>query len=887
MRYKKVLSAILTTAMLFSMTGIANAEQLMEAEAGFVTEENTGEAFITTIPGTVSTQEEYSEKLEYVTGYASVNDAVGDRAEFLGTEYHRKVSNGSEFAAAIKDARDKKVKIIELTDDINLGFNNFSAEEQAGYRGFLTQYKKPSPNSSISAMTELGGFTNPEALKNGVSSLKISETDGLTIFSVSGNSLSYAELNVNRNANDIVIRNIHFKNMWQWDDDGNQKAVGWSNLKLNSGTNIWVDHCSFDAAFDGNIDIENGASGISITWCKIGQTPEEAIAPGNAIYDSITFMESLYSEGKLASGLYKKMRDAGATPEQIMQYSAYHDKCHLCGSGDKDCVDYSDTIRDSNGNIRVTLAYNHYRSIGQRLPMIRQGVGHMFNCYIDDSLRQEVLKVEAIKNNATSNYKMSRCINARNGACIAADTCVFNGVEQPIIGAEVQGMDLGNMDKRFQTFFRNAVNRSLIVNSKVVNSKGTYVGSSWDDDGKNAFTVNFNWKDKSTIGNWAWSSTITNMGTNTKEDIEKKVDPYEFEFAYNTDEKLPYEYIVMPLDKVEEVVTAKAGFAGAATKTAEQWCTAYAPVTESELATIAEVTSKIDAIGTVEYTAECKARIDAAEKAYEALNNHLKKCVKNLNVLTAAKEKYLELKAAAEAEKPEKPAEEIKVPENKPVEVKPEIENPEGEKTVASITIDYGEESFDHIYNGKPKKPAVTVIVNGEEVPASDYKLSYKNNKNANMFLNAEGKWEMSKEKPATIYVKFKGAHKGYTLEPIKFAIYPAKLSPQNFDILPKTKKDGVITARAGRSFKPIKKMTYTAEATGKAKTLKLQKDIDADKVYFIPCVDNTYKIDSAKKPVEISEITQLDAGFYLIRVSGINNYYGTCTDGGFELNWK
>lgn len=598
---------------------------------------------VTEIPGTTTVKEAYSSKFDYATGFATVAGGVNDRDEFIGTEKHKKVSNASEFAEAIKGAREGKVKIIELTDDINLGYNSFTAEEKTAYRGFISEYKKPSPNKSISTMTELGGFTNPEAQKNGVSSFKISETNGLTIFSKNGNSISYAELNINRNANDIVIRNVHFKNMWQWDDDGTQKAVGWSNLKLNEGHNIWIDHCSFDAAFDGNIDLENGATGISITWCKIGQTPEEAAMPGNAIYDSITFMESLYSEGKLTQGLYKKMRDAGATAENIMQYSAYHDKCHLCGSGDKDCVDYSDTIKDSNGNIRLTLAYNYYRSIGQRLPMIRQGVGHMFNCYIDDSLRQEVLKVPAIASNATSNYKMSRCINARNGASIAADTCVFNGVEQPVIGAEIQGSDLGNMDARYQVFFKNAYNRSLVVNSKVVNSRGTYIGSSWDNNGSNAFTSNFTWKDKSTIGNWAWSSTITNLGDNTKDAIGK-IDPYEFEYKYNTEEELPYGYMVMPLEEVETIVPAKAG-CGAVTKNETEWCKAYGEVTEAEKAKAEETVKLIAAIGKVEPTEACKAKIDEARKAYDSLREEVKQSVSNVDTLVAAEKAYAEFKA--------------------------------------------------------------------------------------------------------------------------------------------------------------------------------------------------------------------------------------------------
>lgn len=608
------------------------ATEIVEVAEAALEEPGAVTPAVTEIPGTYSTEKEYDITFNGVTGFASVGGAVKDRSEYLNTDAHKKVSTTSEFLEAVAGAKTGSVKIIELTADIDLGYNKYTAAEKTTYSGIIKEYKKPSPNSSIKNMS-LDGFTNPEMRTSGVTSFKISDINGLTIFSKNGYSISHAELNINRNANDIIIRNIHFKNMWQWDDDMTQKAVGWSNLKLNEGHNIWIDHCSFDAAFDGNIDIENGASGISITWCKIGMTPEEATLPGNAIYNSITFMEELYTSKQLTSGYYKTFRDAGASALDMMMFSAYHDKCHLCGSGDKDCIDYSDAIKDSNGNIRLTLAYNHYLSIGQRLPMIRQGSGHLINCYIDDTYRKALLEEDAFKTKTPSNYKMSRCINARNGASIAADSCVFNGVEQPIIGAERQGLDPGNLTLRFQTFFENAINHSLVVNSKVINSKGTYVGSSWDNNGSNAFTSNFTWDDKSTIGNWAWSNTITNYDGHNKGDFEK-IEPYAFEFSYDPTETLPYEYYKLPLESVETVVGSKSG-ANIVEMSDEEWCAiAY------NLLPLADVEAQIAAIAPLEYTEACKARIDAATVSYNQLSIADQLKLSNLDVYKNAVATY-------------------------------------------------------------------------------------------------------------------------------------------------------------------------------------------------------------------------------------------------------
>ena len=105
-------------------------------------------------------------------------------------------------------------------------------------------------------------------------------------------------------------------------------------------------------------------------------------------------MEQKYAAGTLdpSTSVYYKMRNEGATKNQIMAYAAYHSKVHLLGSGDKDYTNYVSPngveVKDGNQRIRLTLAYNRYTNVGQRLPMIRQGAGHLFNNYFDNSTHQ-------------------------------------------------------------------------------------------------------------------------------------------------------------------------------------------------------------------------------------------------------------------------------------------------------------------------------------------------------------------------------------------------------------------------------------------------------------------------------------------------------------------
>ena len=64
------------------------------------------------------------------------------------------------------------------------------------------------------------------------------------------------------------------------------------------------------------------------------------------------------------------------------------------------------------------------------------------------------------------------------------------------------------------------------------------------------------------------------------------------------------------------------------------------------LADIKNTIDLIDAIGTVEYTEACKARIDAARSAYDALSDASKEAITNYQTLVDAEAKYKELEAA-------------------------------------------------------------------------------------------------------------------------------------------------------------------------------------------------------------------------------------------------
>lgn len=559
------------------------------------------EPVITELPDTVKTETEFNKSMFSAAGFATVpysGTAVNDRSDILGTDAYRTVNNETEFLQAIEDAKKGTVKAIEITTDLDLGWNRLSEEAKA--LSCIGDYEQKPHN----------GFTNPELMVSGLSQLVISDVKGLTIFSTKGATIYHSEWKLQGSSSDIVIRNLKFDEMWQWDESADRlnisKETGWTFIKVNGAKNVWIDHCSFTLAGDGNVDSENGASGVTLSWCSFGLPTDYNPDKNGMIYKTITYMEQLYQRGiSNANSRYKLLRDAGSTPEEIMAYTAMHLKLNLNGAGDKDFKDgvtsTGEQQQDGNQRLNVTHAYNKYTNIGSRIPFIRQGQGHLYNCYINNWDHMELhYSKEYFKQYGM--YDLSQCLYARNGATVGADTCVFYGADEPLAGSEHQSDDwttsYETMTDEWKLRLDNCYNRALIVNSKVskVGTDETYIGSSWDNNGENLFTSGaplnpshkYIWRDKSTIGeeNWSWTTVIEGVDEMTKLDPPLKT----FNFI-STYEKLPYEYQTVALEDVEDVVNTYSG-AGVVEMSAAEWLkTSYEATEEVKLTGEADISA--------------------------------------------------------------------------------------------------------------------------------------------------------------------------------------------------------------------------------------------------------------------------------------------------------
>jgi pectate lyase len=117
------------------------------------------------------------------------------------------------------------------------------------------------------------------------------------------------------NSHNVILRNLTIKGST---DD---------NLGILLSTNVWIDHCTFLNARDGNLDIRRASDHITVSWCKF-------------YYD---------------------------TPQE-------HALSCLLGSNDRET--------DCEGRLHVTFHHNWWADhCKERMPSVRWGTVHLYNNY--------------------------------------------------------------------------------------------------------------------------------------------------------------------------------------------------------------------------------------------------------------------------------------------------------------------------------------------------------------------------------------------------------------------------------------------------------------------------------------------------------------------------
>lgn len=334
-------------------------------------------------------------------GYAKAGGVTGGGLLKETSDSYYQVDTAEEFLQALMEVKTKGSKaVIELTADIGLGCNEI--ENFDSYSSVIKPYGAQP-------------LTHPELIRTGTSILMIQNMSNLTIFSQNGSRILHANVDF-KNSENIIIRNLAFDELWEWDEDtaGDYDRNDWDYMTIESeSTDIWIDHCTFYKAYDGVVDIKNpsetSTSNVTISWCEF--------LPGSRDEFFDVMMDELKSNPEKYPYYSHLLNDYGMTEEQIYSYAHGQKKTHLLGQSDD---------ATNARNIRLTLANNHYKDSMDRMPRMRYGDAHVYNCILDASdlytARNAIANPEAAAK-IVSNGASSTC-----GGQVLLENCYIDGI---------------------------------------------------------------------------------------------------------------------------------------------------------------------------------------------------------------------------------------------------------------------------------------------------------------------------------------------------------------------------------------------------------------------------------------------------------------------------
>lgn len=366
---------------------------------------------------------------------------VTNEEEFIEALYSVR-SLGREETGSLKPAAEVTPAVIEIKNDLNLGKKELLA--QGIDFTDRTQHAKTVMDKNNDPLI------HPTLLETGVAKVKLLDFRNLTIYSKTGASIKHCGISFEGATSNIIIRNITFDELWEWDEkaSGDYDENDWDYITIGEQTDgVWIDHCTFYKAYDGIIDIQGDSKKqidrqrVTISWCEFRPGSK-----GNTFFNAqMDYLESK----KSTTTYYKRLRES-MSEEDVWWYAYGQKKTHLFGADDS--MEYASMIR-------VTLANNYYKNSMDRMPRLRYGKTHEYNCILD---AQDLYERRETSKNITSNGAISTC-----GGEVLLENCQIKGIQNPLLS--------GNGSS--PTGYINAVNSLYYLNGVETELKPAQKGS--------------------------------------------------------------------------------------------------------------------------------------------------------------------------------------------------------------------------------------------------------------------------------------------------------------------------------------------------------------------------------------------------------------------------
>jgi pectate lyase len=402
-----------------------------------------------------------------LTGFATLGTPVtGGGIIGESDPGYRKVSTPLEFADALANAnKNKGVKVIEIMNDLDLGWNEV---------GTAVQTLASTPFSSAAAPK-----LHPVLKQTGVSSITVNpKNGGLTIFSNNGSTIRHASLNLKATKN-IIIRNLKFDGLWEWDEEskGKYDKNNWDFITLGVGggtvDHVWVDHCTFTKAYDGIIDTKGGASNITYSWNKFAGD-DGATNPNSFVRQQIDALEA----NKAAYPMYNFLRTRGYSVENIVEIMQGPNKVQAIGEL---------SLEPVNVNSTVTFHHQWYVNAWDRLPRLAGGMVHNYNIYVDNEgvldarrLRDEIASTlsAADQNTLNNTYSFKPPIN---GSISTENGSMF--IEKSVYTDTLYPLRNNQTDPNNPTYTGKIMAEDTIYSFRETNGQTTVVRGNSTDPG--------------------------------------------------------------------------------------------------------------------------------------------------------------------------------------------------------------------------------------------------------------------------------------------------------------------------------------------------------------------------------------------------------------------
>ncbi len=377
-------------------------------------------------------------------GYAGAANVTGGGLIREDTAGYYKVTDEKEFLEALSEVRNvtDRPNVIEITTDLNLG--KLELKEKFGLnilaKGEKTEDGKYGDFSAVIKAYTIQPRMHPTLKKTGVSYLNMHAFQNLTIFSKNGATIKHAGLKFEDvSTKNVIIRNLAFDELWEWDEGGfdakgEYKVPGdydindWDYITIDEhAEGIWIDHCTFYKSYDGLIDIKNNSNDnnyyqrVTISWCEFLPGSKDNVF----FNEQMKWLEDNINNEEVEIAYYRQLRkekmkapnaDKTMSAKDVWWYVYGQKKAHLLGSADSATADKV---------MRVTFANNYHKNAMSRLPRLRFGKVHEYNCVFD--AQQMDVQYQIGNPHITGNGAISAC----NGEMLL-ENCYIRGLRSPL-----------------------------------------------------------------------------------------------------------------------------------------------------------------------------------------------------------------------------------------------------------------------------------------------------------------------------------------------------------------------------------------------------------------------------------------------------------------------